>query len=164
MFLILIQSTFNGGFWQSVTWLWLPLAILIFGFTWLNRHFFYAQTGSRRQPWFIAILLYPIVLLMTWPYVMALNAATASGDTTTFRGQVVRKWIHHSARYGDSCELDLRDSNSGETVTLTVPQSRYDSLSVGDVTMEKFLRGGLGIPFRWIFTKTDQTMQPTLLF
>jgi hypothetical protein len=153
VFLLLIESVFNGGFAQSIKWLWLPLAVLIFGFTWLNRYLFHANSGSSRQSWLFAFILYPVVLLLSWPYVMALNAATASGDTMTYRGPVVQKRIDHSRRYGDSYQIELQDTRSTEIITLTVPPARYSSLSVGDVTTEEFLRGGLGILFRWRFTK-----------
>src|ERR1700674_49894 len=153
VFLLLIESVFNGGFAQTIRWLWLPLAVLIFGFTWLNRHSFYANSGSRSQLWLLAVIFYSVALFLSWPYVMGLNATTASGNTMSFRGPVVKKWIHHSGRYGDSCQVDLQDTRSAETITLTVSPTRYASLSVGDVTSEDFLRGGLGIPFRWRFGK-----------
>ena len=34
VFLVLIESVFNGGFDFSMKILWLPLLLLIFGFTW----------------------------------------------------------------------------------------------------------------------------------
>jgi hypothetical protein len=50
-FLLAIESTFNGGFDFSVRVLWLPLAIVVFCFTWFNRQALYAQVGSRWKTW-----------------------------------------------------------------------------------------------------------------
>ena len=91
-FLIATQSVFNGGLSFSVRILWFPLALLIFGFTWLNRRFFYAMQ-SRWKTWLAALAWYPVSLLLTWPYVMALNAATSTGDRMAYSGPIQRKWI-----------------------------------------------------------------------
>jgi hypothetical protein len=153
VFVLLIDSVFNGGFSFAMKILWLPLALLIFGFTYVNRQFFYVETRSRRKPWLLAALLYPLAILMSWPYVMALNAATSSGDTVTYGGPVERKWIHHSPRFGDTCEIDIRDTHSSEVVTVTVPPEKYGSISQGDIATVEFTRGGFGIPYRWRFHK-----------
>jgi hypothetical protein len=152
-FLLLIESTFNAGFMQSFKWMWFPLAALIFGFMWVTRYFFYEKARSHITPWVTATIVYLIALLMVPPYVMAYNAFTTSGETIIYSGPIVRKWIHHGARSGDSYEIDLRDTHSGEMITIEVPRHKYDSLSVGDVITEKYLKGGLGIPFRWRFAK-----------
>ena len=133
LFLLLIESVFNGGFWQSTKWLSLPVAGAIFGFTWVNREFLYRQTRSRHEPWVTSLLLYPLAVLFIWPYVMALNAATAMGDVITYSGPIVQKWIQHSGRGGATCQIDVGDTRSAQTVTVTVPREKYASLSEGDV-------------------------------
>ena len=153
VFLVLIESVFNGGFDFSMKILWLPLLLLIFGFTWVNRHLLGDAYKSVFMPWLLAVLAYPLMILFSWPYVMALNAATASGDMIVYRGPVVRRRIDHGTRGGDSCRIDLRDVHSTEIITITVPLGRYASLSVGDIATEEFRRGGFGIPFRWRFAK-----------
>lgn len=149
VFLLLIESVFNGGLSFAVRILWLPLALLIFGFTWVNRQFFYDAKRSVVAPWLIATLLYPVALLMSWPYMMALNAATAKGDSQIYAGPIVRKWIHHAARSGDECEIDIRDRQSSQVITITVSPIYYTSHSVGDIATAEFMRGGFGIPYRW---------------
>ena len=153
VFLLLIESVFNGGFYFSVKILWLPLMLLVFGFTWAKRHVLYDATKSIFKLWLFAAVFYPLTILFGWPYVMAFNAITASGDTIVYRGPVVRKWIGHSPRGDDSCRIEVRDTDSGEIITITVPPERYASLAVGDVAAEEFLRGGFGIPYRWRFAK-----------
>jgi hypothetical protein len=155
LFLVLIDSIFNGGFFFSVKLLWLPLAVVIFGFTWVNRDLLRSETGSSRKPWFIALLLYPVALLMSWPYMMALNAATARGGSLVYQGPIERKWIHHGGRrFGDSCEIDIRDTHSSELITISVSSEKYASLSQGDTVTVEYMRGGFGIPYRWRLPRT----------
>jgi hypothetical protein len=162
LFLVLIDSVFNGGFSFSMKILWLPVALAIFGFTCLNREFLRAEMGSSAKPWLLAAMLYPIVLLMSWPYVMALNAATARGDTLVYNGRIERKWIHHgSGRFGDTCEIDIRDTQSSEVVTIRVSPEKYASLSQDDIVTVAFTRGGFGIPYRWRFTEPNQALERT---
>jgi hypothetical protein len=151
LFLLLIDSVFNGGFDFSVKILWLPLALVIFGFTWVDRQFLYAQMGSRRAPWINATLLYPIAILMSWPYMMALNAATSRGDTLNYTGPIERKWIQHSPRSGDTCMIDFRDRQSSQLVTIRVSSAYYGAHSEGEIASAQFLRGGFGIPYKWRF-------------
>jgi hypothetical protein len=163
LFLVLIDSVFNGGFSFSMKILCLPVAVVIFGFIWVNRESLRAEMGSSRKPWLLAAMLYPVALLMGWPYVMALNAATARGDTLVYTGTVERKWIHHgSQRFGDTCEIDIKDTKSSQVVTIPVSPQKYASLSEGEIVTVAFMRGGFGIPYRWRFPKRpNQTLEPT---
>jgi hypothetical protein len=102
-----------------------------FGFTSINRQFFYGKTKSVSKPWLVAALLYPIAILMSWPYVMALNAATAKRDIIIYSGPIERKWVQHSARFGDTCMIDMRDKTSSQIVTITVSLEYYASVSEG---------------------------------
>ncbi len=149
VFLLLIDSTFNGGFFFSVKHLWLPLALLIFGYVWVNRGFFRAEMRSSIKPWFIAALLYPTALLMSWPYLMAVNAATGHGETLTYQGPIERKWIQHGRNNFNSCMIDIKDTTSAEVVPLVVSPQSYASLLPGEMVSVSFRRGGLGIPYRW---------------
>jgi len=77
-FLCLIESVFNGGFYFSIRILWLPVAIVIFGVTaWCYKDMPRGRNGKGAWwfPWVIAAILYPLSLLMAWPYVMAVNAS-----------------------------------------------------------------------------------------
>ena len=152
--LLLVESVFNGGFDFSTKILWLPLGLLIFGYTWVNRQFFYIEMRSVRKPWLYAVMLYPMAILLSWLYMMLINAVTSSGDALVYRGPVEHKWVHHGGvRFGDSYEIDIRNADSSEVVTITVTPERYASISKGDVLAAEFKRGGFGIPFRWRFHK-----------
>ena len=102
------------------------------------------------KPWFAAIAVYGIALLFSWHYVMALNAATSSGETAIYSGRIERKWINHS-RFGDEYGIDVLDSTSSQIITLTVSRLKYASLREGDAFRTEFIRGGFGIPYRWRF-------------
>jgi hypothetical protein len=113
----------------------LSVAVVIFGFIWVNRESLRTEMGSRRKPWLLAAMLCPIE----------------------------RKWIHHgSQRFGDTCEIDIRDTQSSQVVTVPVSPQKYASLSEGEIVTVAFMRGGFGIPYRWRFPKRpNQTLEPT---
>jgi hypothetical protein len=153
-FLVAIESVFNGGFDFSVRILWLPIAVLIFGFTWFNRHFLYQMTQSRWKTWGTAALAYPVLLLMAWPYVMALNAATSSGEKMIYSGPIQRKWISRGGR-GTSYQIDLLDQSTSTVIQLMISPQKYTSVKEGENFTIEFIRGGFGIPYRWRFQRRD---------
>jgi hypothetical protein len=149
-FLVAIESVFNGGFYFSVRILWLPLALLVFGFTWFNRRSLYIAMQGRWKTWLTALASYPMALLMCWPYIMAINAATSSGEKMVYRGPIKRKWIGRGSR-GRFYEIDVLDSSTSQVITLDVSPEKYASLREGDIFTTEFIRGGFGIPYRWRF-------------
>ncbi len=146
-FLLKLDSVFNGGFYYSVRLLWLPLAIVIFGYTWLNRTFLYSVNANKIITWVLAVMLYALSLLMTWPYVMAVNALTSNGDEIVYQGPIEKKWISKGKQW--SYHLVIRDQQSMKKITVNCSKKRYYSLSEGDVIVERFYIGGLDFPFRW---------------
>ena len=154
-FLVTIESVFNGGFSFSVRILWLPLALLIFGFTWFNRHFLYPKMQSSWKTWATAAAAYLVFLLMAWPYVMAINAATNNGEKIIYRGPIQRKWISHGSR-GNWYQIDVLNRLTSSVITFTIPQQKYALLNEGDIFTTEFVRGGFGIPYRWRFGSSSQ--------
>lgn len=148
-FLLLIHSVFNGGFTFSARILWLPLALVIFGFTAFFHRDFEKINRNRWKAWMIAALFHPLSILMSWPYVMAVNAFFPSGRTITFHGPVIRKW--ESNGRSKSHLIVILDQSSGEEVTLRTSEAKYRQLSEGDGIGETFSVGLFGIPFRWRF-------------
>jgi hypothetical protein len=149
-FLMFIDSTFNGGFYFSVTHLWLPLACVIFGYTWWHRAYFIRIKKSVWKPWFLAAVLYPVALLMIWPYLMAVNAITGTGETITFHGPIQEKRTSQGRR-STSYQVVILDQTSHERVTLKCSSSDYVKFHTGDVISRTFQVGGFGIPYRWKF-------------
>lgn len=146
-FLMRLESIFNGGFYYSVRILWLPLAIIIFGYTWLHRNFFYSVNRNKITTWALVIMLYGLSLLMTWPYVMAVNAFTGDGDEIVYEGPIEKKWISKGKRL--TYHLVIRDQKTMEIVTLNCGKNFYNSVSEGNFITEHFYMGGLGFPYRW---------------
>ncbi|RYD84392.1 MAG: hypothetical protein EOP84_05620 [Verrucomicrobiaceae bacterium] len=151
--LFAIESVFNGGFTFSLRILWAPWALLIVGFGGWNYDFLARETRSRWRPWLFAILTYPVVLLMSWPYVMALNAVTGSGTTVIYEGPIMEKRITGGRHPGHVVEI--LNKQSAELVTLRCSEARYHQLSEGDVFRETFFVGGFGIPYRWKFGEKE---------
>ncbi len=72
--------------------LWLPLALVILGFTARFRRDFENINRNRWKAWMVAALFYPLSILMSWPSVMALNAFFPAGRTITFDPEVGEQW------------------------------------------------------------------------
>ncbi len=148
LFLLLrLESIFNGGFDYSVRILFVPLAVIIFGYTWINRKFLYSVNKKKVTTWFVAILFYALTLLMTWPYVMAINAFTGNGEEIVYEGPIESKWISKGRRW--SYHIEVRDNKTSEIVTLNCSKKFYNSVSEGSQISEHYYIGGLGFPYRW---------------
>jgi len=158
LFLILLDSIFNGGFGVAVRLLWSPLAILIFGFTWWYRRDLYDLGMARSKVWVTASITYPILVLMGWPYVMAYNAMTPSGHSIVYSGQILRKFISGGRVRGH--QVVIMDRSTHEPITLSVSSNNFATLSVGNSVQKSFHVGGLGIPYRWRFQNAEQKCAP----
>ena len=146
--LMTLDSTFNGGFNYSIRILCVPLAVIIFGYTWLNRRFLYRVNNNKVITWVVAILIYVLSLGMTWPYVMAINAFTGNGEKIIYAGPIERKWSS-KGRYYWSYHIGIRNENTSEIVTLNCSKKFYDSVSEGVYISDQYYMGGLGLPYRW---------------
>ena len=145
-FLFSIGTTFNGGFWLTVKYLALPLGIALAAFTYarsraLERH-------MKLQVWlFVMLMLFPIVVLMAWPYVLAANALVPSGAIVAVSGVITSK----SASAGRSTfyVVTVRDPNSGNEDRIQISRAAYEVIAIGDSYKFCFYDGRFGIPFYW---------------
>ena len=117
-FMSRIETVFNGGYAWTFDHLWAPWLAIIFGFAWLNRNALRARARRPWHPWVLSLVLYWVVLLSSQPYVMAVNAIPPHGGRVEYRGPIVDKFKAggRHIRY----EIRVRDSRTGETVTLNV--------------------------------------------
>jgi len=156
-FLLIIETTFNGGFAVSVKLLWLPLATIVFGFTYLNREMLQARSRRPWHAWAMAVALYPMMLLFAWPYVLAANALLPSKGRIEFRGPIVAKFMS-GGRY-TPCHVRIHDVRTGQDVELNV-RCRANP-TVGALYSACFERGQLDIPVRWRFAEIPDPCLPT---
>jgi hypothetical protein len=149
-FLFSIESVFNGGFWFAISHLWVPLLIVIFGYTWWYRIRLYQISRNKISVWATAIIFYPVAVILSWPYVMALNAVTGSNKEVTYRGPIQKKWMSQGRSTG--YHIVVLDESSKELITLNCSNKVYDTLSEGQIFSKNFKVGGFGIPYRWRFS------------
>jgi len=138
----LIESVFNGGFYETVSAVWLPLALMIAYVLWFYR-------PRSLGLWLLGAMLYPVMLLMIWPHAMILNALLPKQGELVYEGPIVHKWISQGRSRG--YQLVLLDEATRERVTLTVSERAYERFSERDRARSTFTLGGFGIPYRWRF-------------
>ncbi len=141
-FLVRIPSTFNGGFDFAVRHLWLPIAVVVLSYT--------AWRGERLEPsawkrWTMAVVLCPLLLLFSWPYVLAANTLGGPHPDMTYRGVVTSKFI--SGARSRACVVEIQDGTTRERVQFVVSPSLYHSLDVGAEYGQTMKRGLFGIPY-----------------
>ena len=160
-FLLAIESTWNGGIVITISKLWLPLAILVFGYTFFFRDKFYDLNTIKNDQvtnyswvdhnawdhWLIAIAFYALMLFFSWGHGMAINAFTSSGEIVVIEGKVREKFI--SSGKSEAYLIRIIDKQTYDEEILRVSPYIYSSLSVGDTYKEQFYKGGFGIPYRW---------------
>lgn len=157
-FLLTIDTMFNGGLAFSVKVLGLPLAMIVFGFTYLNRKVLQARSRRPWYVWLFAVLFYPLTLLFAWPYVLAANALLPTKGRIEFRGPIVGKFTS-GGRY-TSYHVRIHDVGSGQSVELNVGRREYETLAVGAPYSSCFEHGRFDIPFRWRFAETPVPCRP----
>lgn len=153
----LIETVFNGGFYFSLRILWLPLAIVIFGVTaYCHKDLPRGRNGKgpRWFPWVMAAVLYPLTLLMSWPYVLLVNALLPSRGPVTYAGPVIEKPL--SGGRTTTYLIVLDDFHTGEPITLAVSREAYDKIPLGMIVDQTFTIGGLGIPYNWRFARSPK--------
>jgi len=147
--LVLIDSTFNGGFDEAVRWLWAPWLVVVVAYAW--RYWGWMRERTRRwSSWKLPLLvvaMHPMLILMSWPHLMAINA---SGDRGlgVYEGALQHKWISRG-RSSTSNILTFTDAASRRTVDAQVSQELYDSAGIGAMVHCEYRIGTLGIAYRW---------------
>jgi hypothetical protein len=143
---ISIETTLNGGMDISLKYLSIPLAIIIFGYTAMTRNEAIAR-NPKASPWVMACILYPLCVLFTSPYIVALNAAGMPKQEIIFRGPIIRKW--YSSGKSTSYHVEIMDSASNKKVSFYISKTLYNSVHEGDSYTKKMYLGRFGIPYRW---------------
>ncbi|MBX9404000.1 hypothetical protein K4L06_22105 [Lysobacter sp. BMK333-48F3] len=144
--LVAIESTLNGGFYESVAWLWLPLLAIVAAYAWCYRHWLTQRLRRRWKVVGYAAMTCGLLLLMSWPYWMAANALVDRGEMV-LHGPLTKKYIA-GARYRANA-LEFRDLATGQIASVPVSPQLYHAASPGAQVRCVFRRGWFGIAYRW---------------
>ncbi len=148
-FLFSIGTTFNGGVGLTVKYLAVPLAIVVISFAYIRGR--YLPTKEKVKAWlFLCFLLYPMILLFAWPYVLAFNALTATGETVAVTGTITRKST--AGAKSVAYVVSIRNPQTGQDSQVAVSKEDYESMSLGDSYQFCYYRGRFDIPFFWRFS------------
>ncbi|MHA7002137.1 hypothetical protein [Aeromonas sp. R9-1] len=149
LFLLLLETLHNGGFVESIKWLFIPIGIFIFAFFKVNLSKLkkVLWPNSRYKPWLYCVLVYVLTLFMSCPYIIAANAIAANSDVKLVSGVVVNKFI--SGSKSNSFNVTVKDSSTTKEFDLTVGEEKFKHLKLGDSYSECFYVGRFGILYRW---------------
>lgn len=159
-FFVGIETTFNGGFSVSAKYLSVPLAVgvILFVKININKIKVYAPWSDLNIWLFSILLFYPLILLMSWPYVLATNALLSSDEVIELGGRVDEKFIT-KGKNGSSYHLRTVDENTLDKAELNVSKGEYENIMEGDIYYHQFFKGAFGIPWHWRGTRPNKTLQ-----
>lgn len=145
-----IQTTFNGGVYLTMQYVPIPLALIIFGFTAVKTHR-EREPNLKRQAWFLAIIMYALAVLFSYPYLLALNSIGIQDETVEYAGPITD--IHKSSSGKYPSTITIRDIYTNKHVELRVNRAQADQLFLGASYKFCFYRGRFDIPFVWRFSE-----------
>lgn len=149
--LFLVETAFNAGFSETVKYLAGPWAVIIFGLAAVHVR---RAPHLKRQYWTVAILLYPLAVLFSWGYFIALNSIGIYDETVVFSGPVTA--VHVSNGGKDPSTITMHDANTNKTVEFWVSQRQAEEVDIGATYRLCFYSGRFGIPFVWRFSELPQ--------
>jgi len=151
--LLLIETTFNGGFLEVETWA-LPITAVA-SFFFVKTYFEAIKRETRYSTlkiWITTALVALLVAFFTWPYAQLFNAISAEGTETAYLGGRLIKKFTASGKT-TSHVFVLAPPSVAEPVKLQVSDQTYEAVSIGQNYHECFAVGGLGWPFRWRYAE-----------
>ena len=156
LFLLLIESTnTNDVFLDGFKFLFIPIGILLFGFSIINFKQIYSISSltSKLTYWIYCFGTYILLLLMAGPYLLAVNATLSSYDIHKVSGLVIDKSKSRSGGKYSSTEhiLVIKDEATLKSHRLQTTENQYKKISKGDNYSECFYIGGLNTLFKWRF-------------
>lgn len=149
VFLFSIGNTFNGGFELTVKYLALPLAIIFILFSYVRGR---RLSGNEKfKAWlFNGLLIYPMILVMSWPYLLAFNAIAAGDKVVAITGAITDKTI--AGTKSPAYVVSVTNPETGRISRIAVSQKDYERITIGDSYQFCFYVGRLGLPFFWKFS------------
>lgn len=146
-FLVALDSPLGLAVWFAVKWLWLPLALLVWGGTALFRQALPRFDGSREGLSLEAFALFIVLIGLSGPWALALNTLGGERKPITYRGPILEK----TEITGKSHQylLTIRDEATAKFIRFSVSDSAYQNARVGQSFEESFSLGWIGLPYRW---------------
>jgi len=156
LFLLLIESTnTNDLFLDGFKFLFIPIGILLFSFFIINFKQVYRAFGatSKSTFWIYCFGIYILLLLMTGPYLLAVNAALSNYEVHKISGLVIDKSKSRSGGKYTSTEhiLVIKDETTSKSHRLQTTENQYKKINKGDYYSECFYIGRLNTLFKWRF-------------
>ena len=152
-FRMFIDTVVNAGFSWTLRRLWLPYAVLIFGFVNYYHDALVAMRAKsqkkRPHPWLFAALIYLVCLAMAYPYVLGVNTLGGPHPKVVYHGVITKKWS--SAGRSTSYYLTIKDDVSNSNLSFHITKDYYNSCQVGQPFERTMNIGLFGIPYRWKF-------------
>ena len=149
-FLIQIKTLEFYGFLEAIKWLAVPIALLVFGFTYKNFQYLAVRNGDKQtNPWWGALLYYLGLLVFSWPYVLAANAIAGNENLTIISGSIEQKVADKTRGGGLRYLIKIREEKSGILVTQEINEEKYHSVIEGENYSYCFYQGRFGIPYHW---------------
>jgi hypothetical protein len=149
-FQVFIETKGREGVVTCLSFLFLPIAILVFGSIYFFRDRLHLDRETKIVKLLIPISAFLAVWLISWGYGLAINAITSSGESIIFEGKVVYKRIlppgpHSQVGY----IVKISNEATDEVDELYINKYDFDRLEIGDFHSEVYTKGGLGIPYRY---------------
>jgi hypothetical protein len=144
--LLLVRTPFNAGFDLTIRYLAFPLLALVLFVAHASRK------KNERHPWmryFFALIIWPMLVVFSWPYLLVVNAAAADGSTLEVSGPVTEKFAAGSSR-SKSYVIKLLDQATRDQVDVPISRSEWDIVKVGDGYKFCFFNGRFGVPYYWL--------------
>ncbi len=145
--LLVIKTTFNGGFYITMQYVTVPWVLIIFGFTAVKTR---RESNLKRQAWFLAIIMYALAVFFSYPYFLALNSIGMQDEIVAYSGPITD--IHKSSSGKYPSTITIRDIYTNEFVEFHVNHTQVDQLYLGASYKSCFYRGRFDIPFVWRFS------------
>lgn len=143
--LLLLKTEFNGGFSLALQYLAPPLFLLVMGAAHANR--------KKVQPswlaYFFALVMWPLLVVFSWPLLLVANAAAADGSVLEFSGPVSNKFM--AGTRSREHVVTLLDQATRNEVKISIPPDAWDAAKIGEVYKFCFFNGKFGVPYYWRF-------------
>jgi hypothetical protein len=154
--LIVIETPFNEAVGTSAAWTAVPISVLSIAFT--RRYIERIRLLSKRSAssvWFYTVLTTAILIFLSWPYSLLVNAKLGTSSEVLLGGVVQEKF--ESGSRSRSFVLTTWSETLNTTIRLQVPEQLYRTTDIGAKYHRCFLRGSLGFYYRWRYSEAQPT-------